>query len=858
MTCSNPISPSLNSSSPNSSSSSPTLTQSSSSSNLHLNHHEKESNPSTFKTRTNLLRNNNSNRSLHHRSFSQGTVPLSPSNHSLTKSPTSSTSTTTTTTTTFNEPTSSYIYVQPASPLHEPNKSTSHHHHHHPNSNLENLSQNSNHPSLDPSIDHLTVRSRRARLPYFTPLIQPQPLSFPRRSPPKSLLPKPTPPVTHHLVRVHDYAHPPSNQPIHYISTTNPNTSPPTQDANQDPSSSPIKRPLHQKAKSETGSSSSNGMMRIEIGPHSNSSQNLLSIDESELELSTPMLRKKSGEVVRSSLKETRAKSAPATPTGPKYVHFDSHLEHVKHFLSQQRPAASRLVLEMKNFPLNPDLNAQLQGSEVWLRWIELFNEGKTLKGQVQVKNLSFQKLVAIRFTFDGWQTVSEVMAEHQESIKDGQFDRFSFSIRLVDQLARIEERKMFIAIRFTSDGREIWDNNSGLNYDLRFKKVRSTGGGVNTASAGINQYSFKPLSVVVPHHPSPDLSNLPTSSTTPPTTTISSKTSPITTEPNQSDPSPSTAPYQWSVTTEVQAQDRMAELRAELDRLVGDDLGLSMPSSLVFKSSSSSSPNLPSESPKLETHKKLDSISATNHLKLNSLTPFASRYDFTSSLKQAVISSPRFEERKWSFGNGSGVGIGSGSGVAGGFSQTSSPYFEDCMTSSSNSTLTDSVPRSELFSRTSPEVEIGLNGLSSSSSSSSGLIGSSTGNAGNAGNGNGQAVLESLRAFQEQKLKGGHNLEVSDYGDLVQNFCWGGGTENVEESNTTQLFYSPGIITGSRPSSSSTSGSHSGIGVEGQSREEIGSLLESVQVRFSSPSASATSHHQKAVGLGIVEGAGV
>lgn len=58
----------------------------------------------------------------------------------------------------------------------------------------------------------------------------------------------------------------------------------------------------------------------------------------------TPMIRKKSGELVRSSLKptrsefgqtiglgparEVRAKSVPSTPTGPKYVHFDSQLEH--------------------------------------------------------------------------------------------------------------------------------------------------------------------------------------------------------------------------------------------------------------------------------------------------------------------------------------------------------------------------------------------------------------------------------------------------------------------------------------------------------------------------------------------------
>ncbi|KAH9819132.1 carbohydrate-binding module family 21 [Melampsora americana] len=853
MSCSNPISPSLitnpNPSSSSSSSSSPTLSQSNP---LHDSDHQ--STPATFKTRTHLLRNH-SNRS-HHRSFSQGTVPLSPSN-----STNNSSTITTTTTTTHNESSSNYIYVQPASPLYEPNKFISHHHHQQ-HSNSENLHQNSNHPTVDPPIDQLTVRSRRARLPYFTPLIQPRAPSFPRRSPPKSpsLI---TPTHTSHnttinLVRVHDYAHPPSHQPIHYISTSNSNHSPP-----HDPSklgsdsSSQIKRPLHQKAKSETGS---NGM-RIELGSHSNSSHDLLSIDHASLDLGTPMLRKKSGEVVRSSLKETRAKSAPATPTGPKYVHFDSHLEHVKHFLSQQRPAAvsrdgspietetegeeefpfpmtiskSRLVLELVNFPIDSDSNARMNRAEVYLRWIELSTDGKTLKGQVQVKNLSFEKLVAIRFTFDSWQTVSEVMAEYIESISNGQFDRFSFSIRLVDQLARIEDRKMLIAIRYTTNGQEIWDNNSGANYDVRFKKVRSTGG----SGVGINSHSFKPQSsATVPHHPSPDLSNLPTNALTTsasPVTTAPTVLSPITTEPTQSTLTPTASPYQWSVTTEGQAQDRMAELRAELDRLVGDDLGLSMPSQPTFKTSLS----IKDESPKLESSKKLDCISAGNHIKLNSLTPFASRYDFTSSLKQAVIS-PRFEERKWSFGYPSPN-----------FDSSTSSSINSTTSTTSDSTITDSVPRSELFIRTSPEVELGVG------------MGSGMGH-GSMGSNNGQAVLESLRAFQEQKLKGGHNLEPSDYGELVQNFCWGG----VEEMKSNSFL--PSSVEGYTPNGLGLSSSHSEVSqltnAEKCDKGEIGILLESVQARFGSPPTAHHHHHHhhpeakpaKVVGLGITEGSGI
>ncbi len=66
------------------------------------------------------------------------------------------------------------------------------------------------------------------------------------------------------------------------------------------------------------------------------------------------MVRKKSGQVVKSSLKSSRSssrsgslsvfttgqssKSEPTTPTS-KAVHFDSKLEHVKLFLSEQKTA---------------------------------------------------------------------------------------------------------------------------------------------------------------------------------------------------------------------------------------------------------------------------------------------------------------------------------------------------------------------------------------------------------------------------------------------------------------------------------------------------------------------------------------
>lgn len=310
----------------------------------------------------------------------------------------------------------------------------------------------------------------------------------------------------------------------------------------------------------------------------------------------TAMVRKKSGELVRSSLKtefgrdrQNKPRSEPSTPTCPKYVHFDTQLEHVKHFLSQQRPAAvSRsgspvetetedereafpfpamtsaqaglVQIKLPNFPtpVNPDQDAYLES-------LEIQSDGKSLRGVVRVRNLSFEKWVAVRFTLDHWQTVSEVSADHLESMGP-MSDRFVFNIRLQDLLARIEEKQMSIAIRYTVGGREIWDNNGGANYRVEFVK--------RAAPPPVSQ-------------------------------------------------GPVSKRQTWSVTNAGQAADRMADLRRELDRLVQDDMD---PSPLHAQ---------------------------TRSFTEGSPSAFSTRYDFGNSLKMfggRAVSTPSQDAPKPSF----------------------------------------------------------------------------------------------------------------------------------------------------------------------------------------------------------------
>lgn len=215
-------------------------------------------------------------------------------------------------------------------------------------------------------------------------------------------------------------------------------------------------------------------------------------------------IRKKSGQPIKSSLKSARrpelhvvtngsfAKSEPATPTHTKAVHFDSKLEHVKLFLAEQKPlAVSRdgsptSDISGDEFPsfiygdgsrgnkqvkmLVPNMPSPPRKVEnVALQELVLSQDQRTITGSVRVRNIAYEKWLAVRFTLDWWQTTSEVTARYDKSIEDCTFDIFTFTIRLHDIWLRIEEKTIFIALRYTVAGQEYWDNNSGKDYHIKF-----------------------------------------------------------------------------------------------------------------------------------------------------------------------------------------------------------------------------------------------------------------------------------------------------------------------------------------------------------------------------------------------------
>lgn len=98
-------------------------------------------------------------------------------------------------------------------------------------------------------------------------------------------------------------------------------------------------------------------------------------------------------------------------------------------------------------------------------------NDMITLLGHCTVLNLAFEKRVMARYTLDNWDTFVDVDASYIESLDDGTYDRFSFTLR-IHQDWSADELDIQLALCFYVENAEYWDNHSGENYHI--KLIRS------------------------------------------------------------------------------------------------------------------------------------------------------------------------------------------------------------------------------------------------------------------------------------------------------------------------------------------------------------------------------------------------
>lgn len=99
----------------------------------------------------------------------------------------------------------------------------------------------------------------------------------------------------------------------------------------------------------------------------------------------------------------------------------------------------------------------------------------KALAGTIKVKNVSFEKCVKVRVTFDAWRSHTDIECTYMKDTYPSTYsDTFSFEVSIPEDL-KLHERIEF-AICYEVAGSEYWDSNEGKNYRILWSSMKKRG----------------------------------------------------------------------------------------------------------------------------------------------------------------------------------------------------------------------------------------------------------------------------------------------------------------------------------------------------------------------------------------------
>ncbi|XP_056259627.1 protein phosphatase 1 regulatory subunit 3B [Seriola aureovittata] len=97
----------------------------------------------------------------------------------------------------------------------------------------------------------------------------------------------------------------------------------------------------------------------------------------------------------------------------------------------------------------------------------------KGLAGTVKVRNVSFEKSVRLRVTFDTWKSHTDVDCVYvKDTYPSSYSDTFSFEVSLPAELPPHE--RVEFAVCYEVGGRQHWDSNWGDNYRVLWSSMKS------------------------------------------------------------------------------------------------------------------------------------------------------------------------------------------------------------------------------------------------------------------------------------------------------------------------------------------------------------------------------------------------
>ncbi|XP_009899936.2 protein phosphatase 1 regulatory subunit 3C-B-like [Dryobates pubescens] len=129
------------------------------------------------------------------------------------------------------------------------------------------------------------------------------------------------------------------------------------------------------------------------------------------------------------------------------------------------RPEACRYVLDFPQPSADyKTFRSRLQSNLVCLESCLL--QDRALSGTVKVRNIEYEKRVAVRISSDGWKSFRDVCCQYMHSTY-GSADTDIFSFELLLPKPSCSHRATEFCISFQCGQKIHWDNNQGRNYRI-------------------------------------------------------------------------------------------------------------------------------------------------------------------------------------------------------------------------------------------------------------------------------------------------------------------------------------------------------------------------------------------------------
>lgn len=138
------------------------------------------------------------------------------------------------------------------------------------------------------------------------------------------------------------------------------------------------------------------------------------------------------------------------------------------------RTEEDKLVLDFAQ-PSSDYLRFRQSLERNWVCLEHCLLKDRALAGTVKVKNVSFQKSVRLRVTFDAWKSQRDVDCVYvRDAYPSCHSDTFSFEVPLPEQQpAPAPHGGVEFAVCYEVDGRQYWDSNQGHNYRVVWSSMR-------------------------------------------------------------------------------------------------------------------------------------------------------------------------------------------------------------------------------------------------------------------------------------------------------------------------------------------------------------------------------------------------